>query len=76
MKGKKPFILSTKKRNTLFDIAQELYAEELKKSGMASLPYAWIQNNLTGEYLIYTPYSKIADKIKDAIKKIDFDKEE
>jgi hypothetical protein len=42
----------------MFDIAQDLYSEKQKDSGMVdAIPFAWARNDETGELIIYSAYS-------------------
>lgn len=62
--------MTKKKLEQLFDLAEELYLEELKKSGMAVLPYAWAKNDETGAFLAFSWFGKCSDKMEEKLKEI------
>lgn len=48
--------MNAHKLHMLFDIAQDLYRGEQKKSGMVDpIPFAWVHNE-TGELIVYSAF--------------------
>lgn len=61
--------MTKKKLEKLFELCEELYAEEQKKSGMVTpIPYAWAKRG--GELLVYSSWNISSEKIQKAIKHI------
>jgi hypothetical protein len=52
----------------LFELAEELYWEELKKSGMSVIPYAWAKKD--SNFLAISCFGKCSDQVEDKLKEI------
>lgn len=49
----------------MFDMAQDLYREKQKESGMVdSIPFAWARNDDTGELIVYSAYQSHSKDIE------------
>lgn len=59
--------MNTVKISRMFDIAQDLYREKQRESGMVDpIPFAWARNDDTGELIIYSafqPQSKDIERL-------------
>jgi hypothetical protein len=42
----------------LFGLSQQFYRQELKKSKMFTLPFAWARNDETGQLLIFSDFGE------------------
>jgi hypothetical protein len=63
--------MKREKMELLFELAEELYAEEQKKRGsLPLLPYAWAKNNKTGRFLAFSVHSKFSDTVEAKLKEI------
>ncbi len=48
----------------IFGVLEKIYNQKQKESGMSTpIPYAYIQNDVTGELVIYSAWGKNSDKI-------------
>lgn len=61
--------MSKTKLQQLFDLAEELYLEEMKKSGMSTLPYAWAKND-SGGFLAFSWFSEHSKTVEAKLKEI------
>ena len=52
----------------MFEIGEELYAQEVELSGMSSIPYCWAKNNETGQIVIFAQFDKDAEEIMKRLK--------
>ena len=60
--------MTKKKLQILFDLAEELYIEELKKSGISTIPYAWARNG--EKFLTFSWFGKHSDIVENKLKEI------
>ncbi len=56
--------MSKKKLTLLFELCNELYEQERKKSGMAVLPYCYCTNTDNGQFLVFSQFGKCSEKLK------------
>lgn len=59
--------MTKKKMEKLFELAEELYSEEVKKAGMTTIPFCWAENHLSGGLIVFAPFGKDADDIKEKL---------
>jgi len=62
--------MTKKKLEKFFELAEELYFEELKKSGMSLLPYAWAKNEETETFIAVSCFGKCSDEMEQKLKEI------
>jgi len=62
--------MSKKKLQQLFDLAEELYAEELKKHGCLTMPYCWAKNG-DGGFLAFSMDGVDSDKMENKLKELE-----
>lgn len=55
--------MNKKDLGKLHDLAESLYAKELKVSGMLTIPYALSRRNLDGQVVIVAAFSRDANEI-------------
>lgn len=48
--------MTPQRMQTLFDLAEEFYAEELAKSGMSTIPWCWARDHRNGKLLIFSHF--------------------
>ena len=60
--------MTDKELKTLFDLAEKLYWEELNKSEMTSIPYAFIE--IDGKFLAISLFSRYSKIVKKELKNI------
>lgn len=61
--------MSKTKLQELFDLAEELYLEELKKSGMLTPPYAYAKND-SGAFLAFSWFGEHSQIMEAKLKEI------
>ena len=57
------------KLKILFNLAEELYNEELKKSGYSVLPYCWAKHT-SGSFLAFSSFGKCSIEVENKLKEI------
>lgn len=61
--------MNVTKLHKLFDLAQDLYREKQRESGMADpIPFAWARNDETGELVIYSAFQNGSKEIERLLK--------
>lgn len=62
--------MTKKKLEILFALAEEFFLEELKKSGMSTLPYAWARDDETGAFLAFSWFGEDSKVMEAKLKEI------
>ena len=62
--------MTKKKLEKLFELAEELYFEELKKSGMSVLPYVWAKDEERENLLAFSAFGSLSDKMENKLKEL------
>ena len=60
--------MTKKKLQLLFDLAEELYWEELKKAGVSTMPYVWAKHG--EKYLAISIFGKHSELVEAKLKEI------
>ena len=55
--------MTKKEMETLFVLCEKLYAEECKKSGIITIPYAFAKNG-HGEFVVFSMFGKMSEQIE------------
>lgn len=63
--------MTKKKLEKLFELAEELYWEEQKKSGMTTpMPYVWAKNEERGFFLAFSAFGVDSEIMEKKLKEI------
>jgi len=59
--------LNAAKFQQLFDLADELYTEQLKASGASVIPYVWAADDSKGHLLVFSAFGVPSNKIRQVL---------
>ena len=62
--------MTKKEMRTLFDLSEKLYWQEQKKSGMSTIPYAWIADDEEGKFIAVSIFGVHSETVRNKLKEI------